>query len=85
MMQRLSSKGRQEFGTWLANRLVIACGGAIALVLVPALAGRMALPSSMIALGWTIVFGAAGLAALIKFLTVERVGESLSVEEVPDV
>jgi len=82
---QLSSKGRQEFGTWLANRLVIAGGGTVALVLVPALLGKMPLPASFIAGGWVVVAALAASAGLIKYLTEERAGEDSGELETTDV
>ncbi len=78
---QLSPGGRQEFGNWLSNRLAIAAGGTVALVLVPAVAGKMALPNAMITGGCIGVVAFAALAGLIKYLTVERAGESIGSPE----
>jgi hypothetical protein len=77
---QLSAKGRQEFGTWLANRLVIACGGASGLVLVPALTGSATLPVEGFLAGAVVVVVLAVAAGLIKFYTSERAGEAIGLE-----
>ncbi len=81
---RLSSKGRQEFGAWSANRLVIGSGGAVALVLIPALTGKAPISGVIVAGGWVAVICATALAALVKYLTVERAGESMPFKETAD-
>jgi hypothetical protein len=82
---QLSPKGREEFGTWLANRLVIVSGSMVALVLVPGLAGKMSLPGAASTAGWF----AAGLlvitAGVIKYFTVERADEMLTGSGTQDV
>jgi hypothetical protein len=81
---QLSPHGRQEFGNWLANRLVIVSGSMVALVLVPGLAGKMNLPGPVSTAGWF----AAGLlvisAGAIKYFTVERVDEIVAGSETSD-
>ena len=81
---QLSAKGRQEFGTWLANRLVIACGGASALILIPAITGKLVIPDNAMVGGVAVVVVLAAIAGLIKFYTAERVGEALSAESSDD-
>jgi hypothetical protein len=78
---QLSPKGRQEFGNWLANRLVIVCGGASGLVIVPALTGKMALPALATLSISAVVIVLAVFAGLIKFYTAERAGEAIGAPE----
>ena len=82
---QLSSKGRQEFGTWLANRLVVGCGGAFALVLVPALAGKISMPTPLLTSCIFAIVLVAAVAALIKYRTAERAREAVMLAEDSDV
>jgi hypothetical protein len=79
--QELSPKGRQEVGTWIANRLAIVCGGVSTLVLVPAITGKTIMPMPAVAAVAVAVFLVAVFAGLIKYGTAERIGEALGPKE----
>jgi hypothetical protein len=82
MRQELSAEGRQEVGTWIANRLAIVCGGISALVLVPAMTGKTVLPPFAVTACGGMVIAIAVLAGLIKYGTAERTGEAARPEDV---
>jgi hypothetical protein len=72
----LSSRGRQEVGAWLANRLAIACGASFALVFVPSLTGKTTISALMLGLSSTAIVVLAVAAIVVKYSTAERAGEA---------
>ncbi|MCC7268443.1 MAG: hypothetical protein IT546_14055 [Caulobacteraceae bacterium] len=73
---RLSPRGRQKFGEWLANRLVVAAGGIAALILAPSIVGPQRPPDLLIYALLVVIAAFAAMAILVHYMTAERFGET---------
>ncbi|MDP1738337.1 MAG: hypothetical protein Q8L23_12975 [Caulobacter sp.] len=77
---RLSPAGRERFGELLAKQLWLLAGGMLALIVAPTILGAAKLPAVVPALSTAFAFVSATAAIVIHFLSVERLGETASVE-----
>ncbi|HEX4098272.1 MAG TPA: hypothetical protein VHX64_16215 [Caulobacteraceae bacterium] len=68
----LSDEGRKDFGSWLADRLMVAAGGVGALILAPTLLGSGKSSAGNLLLGWLALALLAGSSVFVRLDVSER-------------